>query len=208
MGHRRTARLPRVPPPRRSPSAPHGRFRPAPVPPSRHWALDAEASGPFRFVVSGPDPVGPAAFVRALTGGPPSSGAAGPASPSTFRWGRRDLHLVVAPGTDDAGEGWDALCRDASGLAMVLSGDRPQDFAPARRVLDALTTRHPLPFVLALARPETGRAWAPPDVAAYFGLPGGLVVGFDAADARGPRHVLARLLDLGGAPSNRPTAPG
>lgn len=199
MAHRRAVRLPRIPRPQRSPSAPHGRFRPAPAPPSRHWPHKPGTTGPFTVVVSGLDPAGPTTFVRALTGD---------ASPArdhgTFRWGHHDLHLVVAV---DAPDGGDAVFRNAHGLAMVLAGDRPQDFAPARRVLDALTTRHPLPFVLALARPETGRAWTPSDVAAYFGLPGGLVVGFDAAGARGPRHVLARLLDLGGPAVEGPASP-
>ena len=113
----------------------------------------------------------------------------------TLRLDGQELHLYGTPGQDRFSFMWEVLCEGALGLLLLVAGDRPQDFAHARNILDFITSRVPVPFLVGVTRQDLPRVWAPADVALYFGLPETQVVGLNATDPQGARLLLARLLE-------------
>lgn len=88
------------------------------------------------------------------------------------------------------------LCEGALGLILLVAGDRPQDFLHARNILEFITSRLPVPFLVGVTRQDQPRAWAPADVALYFDLPAVQVAGLNATNADEARDLLAQLLEL------------
>ncbi|WP_026299153.1 GTP-binding protein [Deinococcus aquatilis] len=114
----------------------------------------------------------------------------------TLRLDGQELHLYGTPGQDRFSFMWEVLCEGALGLVLLVAGDRPQDFLHARNILDFITSRNPIPFLVGVTRQDQGRVWQPSDVALYFDLPERQVVGLNATDPAEGRGLLANLLEL------------
>jgi len=114
----------------------------------------------------------------------------------TIHLGDQLLYLFGTPGQDRFDFMWDVLSEGALGLLLLIRGDKPEDFVPARRLLDYLTSRRPVPFVIGVTRQDLPPVWGPEDVAPFFGVPGERVVGLNATDPQSAVTPLLRLLEL------------
>ncbi|BDP44242.1 hypothetical protein DAETH_42110 (plasmid) [Deinococcus aetherius] len=163
---------------------------------------------PLKLVVSGPVGAGKTTFVQTLSETPVVATEAEASEDigkrhttvafdfGTLRLDGQELHLYGTPGQDRFSFMWEVLCEGALGLVLLVAGDRPQDFAHARNILDFITSRIPVPFLVGVTRQDLPRVWAPDDVALYFGLPERQVVGLNATDPDHARLLLASLLEL------------
>ncbi|MEF2280415.1 ATP/GTP-binding protein [Deinococcus sp. YIM 134068] len=167
---------------------------------------------PLKLVVSGPVGAGKTTLVQTLSQTPVVATEAEASENigkrhttvafdfGTLRLGGQELHLYGTPGQDRFSFMWEVLCEGALGLLLLVAGDRPQDFGHARNILDFITTRVPVPFLVGVTRQDQPRVWAPADVALYFGLPETQVVGLNATAPDDAHRVLAHLLELQLAP--------
>jgi uncharacterized protein len=105
------------------------------------------------------------------------------------------IHLFGTPGQDRFDFMWEILCEGALGLILLVAGDRPTDFPHARRILEFITTRINVPFMVGVTRQDLARVWDPEDVADYFELPGGQVIGLNATSSTSSVLSLIRLLE-------------
>ncbi|MEM9558621.1 MAG: ATP/GTP-binding protein [Acidobacteriota bacterium] len=165
-------------------------------------------SSPLKIVVAGPVAAGKSTFVRHLSASEVvdtdevASEAIGKATTTVaLDFGALTLdgvtlHLFGSPGQERFGFVWEILCEGAVGLVLLVAGDRPRDLPRARRILEHITSREPVPFVLGVTHQDAPRAWRPDEVADYFQLPAERVVALDARDAASSARVLERLLEL------------
>lgn len=106
------------------------------------------------------------------------------------------IYLFGTPGQERFDFMWDVLVEGALGLVLLVAGDGPGDFPKARHILEYLTSRHPVPFVVGVTRQDLPRAWSPEEVADYFGLPPEQVVGLNATSPTSAVIALIRMLEL------------
>ncbi|MDM7325312.1 MAG: ATP/GTP-binding protein [Thermus sp.] len=106
------------------------------------------------------------------------------------------IHLYGTPGQERFNFIWDVLVEGALGLVLLVAGDRPGDFPKARHILEYLTSRHPVPFVVGVTRQDLERVWRPEEVADFFGLPSEQVVGMNATSPTSATLALIRILEL------------
>ncbi len=86
--------------------------------------------------------------------------------------GEFSLHLFGTPGQSRFDFMWEVLGEGAFGMLLLVACHRPEDFPNARRILEFVTSRQPIPFLIALTHGDVGgSAWLPEDIAAYFGIP-------------------------------------
>lgn len=162
---------------------------------------------PTKLVVSGPVGAGKTAFIRTLSQTPVIDTEADavedigkPTTTVAFDFGTLqlddyDLHLYGTPGQDRFDYMWEILCEHALGLILLVAGNRPQDFVDARHILDFITSRNPVPFIVGVTRMDLPNVWDPVDVAAYLELPHSQVVGLQTTDLKSARQVLTTLLE-------------
>jgi uncharacterized protein len=105
------------------------------------------------------------------------------------------IHLFGTPGQDRFDFMWEILCEGSLGLILLVAGDRPTDFPHARRILEFITTRVNVPFLVGVTRQDLPRVWDPEDVADYFELPGDQVIGLNATSSTSSVLSLIRLLE-------------
>nr|WP_183987948.1 ATP/GTP-binding protein [Deinobacterium chartae] len=107
-----------------------------------------------------------------------------------------ELHLYGTPGQDRFDFMWEVLCQGALGLILLVPADRPRDLPAARHMLDFITSRVNVPFVIGLTRRDQPRTWEPQEIADYFHLPVRQVVGLNATRPLEAARTLERLLEL------------
>lgn len=111
------------------------------------------------------------------------------------RLGEFEIHLFGTPGQERFDFVWEIVAQGALGLILLVSGKAPQTFRGARRILDYITSRFPIPFVVGVTHQDQDDVWRPDEVASFFGLPGGYVVGLDATNAEDGRKALRQMLE-------------
>lgn len=90
------------------------------------------------------------------------------------------LHVYGTPGQDRFDFMWEILCEGALGLILLVAGNQPVTFPKARNVFDYITSRLPVPFLIAVTRTDLPDSWQPDAVAAYFDLNESEVIGINA----------------------------
>lgn len=163
---------------------------------------------PLKLVVAGPVGAGKTTFVQTLSETPVIATEAEASedigkrhTTVAFDFGTLTLdgqavHLYGTPGQERFNFMWEVLCEGALGLVLLVAGDRPQDFAHARNILEFITSRVAVPFLIGVTRQDQPRVWTPGDVALYFDLPAPHVTGLNATEPGAARRVLIRLLEL------------
>jgi len=106
------------------------------------------------------------------------------------------LYLFGTPGQDRFDFMWEILCEGALGMILLVAGDKPKDFPHARNILEFVTSRVPVPFVVGVTRQDLPKVWEPEDVADYFGLDDDQVVGLNATSPTASVLALITLLRL------------
>ena len=161
---------------------------------------------PLKIVVSGPVGAGKTSFIRSLsvidvieTEEISSEDIGKEMTTVAFDFGILSaddtvVHLYGTPGQDRFDFMWEVLCEGALGLILLVPGDRPEDYRHARDILEFVTSRIPVPFIVGVTRQDLGRAWAPEDVAAYFELALSSVVSVNATQQESATEAVAALL--------------
>jgi len=114
----------------------------------------------------------------------------------TLRLDDQLVYLFGTPGQERFDFMWDVLTEGALGMLLLVRGDRPQDFPAARRQLDYLLSRRPVPYVVGVTRQDRPPVWGPDEVALYLGQPAERVVGLNATEPQSAASPLVRLLEL------------
>lgn len=162
---------------------------------------------PVKIVVAGPVGAGKTAFVRSLSQtevvdtDAAASEAIGKANTTVaMDFGTLDLdgipvYLFGTPGQDRFDFVWDVLCEGALGLVFLVSGAHPGRFGAARRILEHITSRQPVPFLVGVTHQDAERRWTPDEVADYFDLDPTEAIGLDATDPQSALRALEALLE-------------
>jgi small GTP-binding protein len=170
--------------------------------------LDPLKAAPLKIVVSGPVGAGKTTFIRSLSDTPfvdtdeAASEDIGKASTTvaldfgTLEIEGTQVHLFGTPGQDRFDFMWEILCEGALGLVLLVSGQAPAQLAKARDILEFVTSRIAVPFLVAVTRQDLPRVWAPDEVADYFGLPPSQVVGLTATSRDSCTAALVALLEI------------
>ncbi len=163
---------------------------------------------PLKLVVSGPVGAGKTTFIQSLSEIPvvetdelatEAIGKERTTVAMDFGLLRLDgvpIYLFGTPGQERFDFVWDVLMEGALGLVLLVAGDNPRDFPRARHILEYLTSRHPVPFVVGVTRQDLPRVWTPQEVADYFFLPEAQVVGMNATSPTSATLALVRMLEL------------
>ncbi len=163
---------------------------------------------PLKLVVSGPVGAGKTTFIQSLSEIPvvetdelatEAIGKERTTVAMDFGLLRLDgvpIYLFGTPGQERFDFVWDVLMEGALGLVLLVAGDNPRDFPRARHILEYLTSRHPVPFVVGVTRQDLPRVWTPEEVADYFSLPEAQVVGMNATSPTSATLALVRMLEL------------
>lgn len=104
------------------------------------------------------------------------------------------IYLFGTPGQDRFDFMWEILCEGALGMILLVSGAHPKDFPYARKILEFVTSRIDVPFVVGVTRQDLDRVWEPEDVADYFELDPEQVVGLNATSPTSSVLAMIALL--------------
>jgi len=167
--------------------------------------LPVSTSVPIKLVISGPVGAGKTTFIRQVSQTPvvdtdeSASEAIGKATTTvaldfgTLTVDEAVLHLFGTPGQDRFDYMWEILCEGASGLLLLVAGDRPQDFSRARSILEFVTSQIPIPYLIGVTRQDLHRVWQAPEVGDFFEVPDDQVVGLNTHEPRDCLFALSQL---------------
>lgn len=106
------------------------------------------------------------------------------------------LHIYGTPGQDRFDFMWEILCQGALGLVLLVRGDKIADFAKSRNILDFITSRIDVPFLIGVTRYDKPDCWDTQTIADFFGLDEWQVIGINATTQDDCLGILACLLEL------------
>ena len=169
--------------------------------------MSAEGVKPLKLVISGPVGAGKTTFVQSLSEIPvvntdelASEDIGKTMTTVALDFGMLTLdgipvHLFGTPGQDRFDFMWEILCEGALGLLVLVAGNRPQDFPNARKIMEFITSRVPVPFLVGVTRQDLDKVWEPEDVANYFDLAPHQVIGVNATSPTSSLLAMVRLLE-------------
>jgi uncharacterized protein len=162
-------------------------------------------AAPLKLVVSGPVGAGKTSFIRSLsetevidTDELASENIGKERTTVALDFGTLSLdeiaiYLFGTPGQDRFDFMWEILCEGALGMILLVAGDKPKDFPHARKILEFVTSRIEVPFIVGVTRQDLPQVWQPEDVADYFDLDVSQVIGLNA---KSPTSSVLSLISL------------
>jgi signal recognition particle receptor subunit beta len=163
---------------------------------------------PIKIVISGPVSAGKSTFVRTLS----ETTVVSTDEVATEKLGKLEttvamdfgtllfdkqpVYLFGTPGQERFSYMWEILCQGAIGLVVLVAGNQPRTFPHARMILECITSRVAIPVILGVTRQDAARAWAPEEVADYFGIDPDCALGVDARKPADCRRALYNLLGM------------
>ncbi len=159
----------------------------------------------MKLVIAGPMGAGKTTFIRALSEVPVVETEAfsqEKGAPTTvaldfglLRVDGLEVHLFGTPGQERFSFMWEVLMQGALGFLLLVAGDDPGSFPKARRLLDQITSQFPVPYLVGVTKQDLPRVWRPEEVAEFFFLSPGRVVGLSALRREEALRTLLRLLE-------------
>jgi len=80
------------------------------------------------------------------------------------------LHLYGTPGQSRFDFMWDILIRKAHAYILLIPANRPQEFRNARRILNFMKQRSPIPMILGLTHTDCPGVWDDENIAIALGF--------------------------------------
>lgn len=163
---------------------------------------------PLKLVIAGPVAAGKSTFVRTLsttevvdTDEVASENIGKQATTVAMDFGTLDLdgiplQLYGTPGQDRFDFMWEILSEGALGMVLLVHGQRPGDFPKARDILEFITSRMPVPFIIGVTHQDLEPVWHPDEVADYFDVDHSQAIGLQTTQPESAAQVLVRLLSL------------
>lgn len=106
------------------------------------------------------------------------------------------LHIYGTPGQDRFDFMWEVLCNGALGLLLLVRGDKLADFPKSRNILDFITSRIEVPFLVGVTRYDSDECWDLKAIANYFDLEEWQVIGINATEKNDCLGLIACMLEL------------
>ena len=106
------------------------------------------------------------------------------------------LHIYGTPGQDRFDFMWEVLCTGALGLVLLVRGDSIAEFSKSRNILDFITSRINVPFLIGVTRYDLPECWDLMAIADFFGLEPWQIIGLDARDTDSCLEVIGYMLEL------------
>lgn len=165
-------------------------------------------SAPLKLIVSGPVGAGKTTFIQSLseietvnTDEIASENIGKEKTTVAMDFGLLNLdgiaiHLFGTPGQDRFDFMWEVLCEGALGLVLLVAGDAPKTFAYARNMLEFITSRTSVPFIIGVTRQDLPKVWEPEDVGDFFRVRDDQIIGVNALQSQSNAAVLHKLLYL------------
>ncbi len=89
--------------------------------------------------------------------------------------GDDEIHLFGTPGQVRFSFMWDILSNGAVGFIMLVDSTNPSEFPKARQILDYVTSRTDIPFIVGATKQDIKPSWDIEFIAEYFELEVNLV---------------------------------
>ncbi|MEZ5425718.1 MAG: ATP/GTP-binding protein [Pyrinomonadaceae bacterium] len=106
------------------------------------------------------------------------------------------LHIYGTPGQDRFDFMWDVLCKGALGLLLLVRGDKLADFPKSRNILDFITSRISVPFLVGVTHFDSENCWDITAIADFFDLEDWQVIGINATKDNDCLGMVACILEL------------
>lgn len=106
------------------------------------------------------------------------------------------LHIYGTPGQDRFDFMWEVLCEGALGLILLVRGDKVGEFIKARNILDFITSRIDVPFLIGVTRYDLPECWELGAIADFFMLDEWQVIGLNATAPSDCLGAVACLLEM------------
>ncbi len=109
--------------------------------------------------------------------------------------GGDEIHLFGTPGQDRFSFMWDILSEGAIGFILLVDGTSPSTFPLARKILDYVLSRFPIPYMVGITKWDTGPSWEPEFIAEYLDVEPHLVRPVKAIDRKSVLEFIVHFFE-------------
>jgi len=99
-----------------------------------------------------------------------------------IKLGDAEVHLFGTPGQDRFSFMWDILSEGAIGFILLVDSTNPSNFPLARKILDYVLSRFPIPYIVGATKKDIEPSWDLDFVAEYLNVDPDRVRAVNATD--------------------------